>query len=113
VSDDQREIAVERGTEAGRDLPCAERFASLLYDQSRATPNFDPGTLGKGDLAKDYLSIERIDPGALYFAGGIGPLNVSEQASTLAEVGGGVNITLARISRAWFVVEVNNVYSMK
>jgi len=112
VSDDEREIAVDRGTEAARDLPRAEHLASLLYDQSRAAPDFDPGALGNGDLVEDYLMIDRIEPGALYFAGGIGPLGVSEQASALAEVGWGVNITLARISGAWFVVEVGNVYSM-
>ena len=112
VSDDEREIAVDQGTEAARDLPRAERLASLLYDQSRATPNFDPGALGKGDLVEDYLMIDRIEPGALYFAGGIGPLAVSEQASELAEVGWGLNITLARITSIWWVVEVGNVYPM-
>jgi len=112
VSDDEREIAVDRGTEAARDLPRAERLASLLYDQSRATPNFDPGALGKGDLVEDYLMIDRIEPGALYFAGRIGPLRVSEQASALAEVGWGVNVTLARTAGEWFVVEVGNVYPM-
>jgi hypothetical protein len=112
VSDDEREIAFEHGTEAARDLPRAERLANLLYDQSRAAPDFDPGDLGSGDLIEDYLVIERIEPDALYFAGGIGPLRVSKQASALAEVGWGVNATLARISGAWFVVEVGNVYSM-
>ena len=56
--------------------------------------------------------IDRIEPGALYFAGGIGPLAVSEQASELAEVGWGLNITLARITSIWWVVEVGNVYPM-
>jgi hypothetical protein len=112
VSDDEREIAVDQGTEGARDLPRAERLASLLYDQSRATPNFDRGALGKGDLVEDYLMIDRIEPGALYFAGGIGPLAVSEQASELAEVGWGLNITLARITSIWWVVEVGNVYPM-
>jgi hypothetical protein len=41
--------------------------------------------------------INRIEPGALYFAGGIGPLAVSERASELADVGWGVIATLARI----------------
>ena len=56
--------------------------------------------------------IDRIEPGALYFAGGIGPLAVSEQASELAEVGWELNITLARITSIWWVVEVGNVYPM-
>lgn len=111
VSDAERDLAVEQGTGAARDLPRAERLANLLYDQSRSTPSFDPGQLGKGDLIEDYLMIERIESGALFFAGAVGPLAVSEKASALAEVGWGVNITLARLKGAWRVVEVGNVYS--
>lgn len=55
MSNDEREIAVDRGTEAVRDLPRAERLASRLCDQSRTTPNFVPGALSKGDLVEDYL----------------------------------------------------------
>jgi hypothetical protein len=112
MSDDERELAVDQGTDAARDLPRAERLANLLYDQSRAAPDFDPGALGEGDLVEDYLMIERVEPGALYFAGGIGPITVSEQVSAFAEVGWGVNITLARITNTWWVVEVGNVYPM-
>ena len=36
-----RDGAIERGTRAGRDLPRAERLASLLDKQSRATPAVD------------------------------------------------------------------------
>ncbi|MDA8072340.1 MAG: hypothetical protein M0Z82_12285 [Actinomycetota bacterium] len=112
VSDDEREIAVEQGTEAARDLPRAERLASLLYDQSRSTPPFDPDALSQNDYVENYLVIERIEPGALHFGRGIGPLPVTEQASALAEVGWGVNITLARIKGCWHAVEVGNVYPM-
>ncbi len=112
VSDDEAQIAVDRGTDAARDLPRAERLANLLHDQSRAVPDFDPAALDKEDLVEDYLMIERIEPGALYFDGGIGPLAVSEQASGLAEVGWGVNITLVRITSTWWVAEVGNVYPM-
>jgi hypothetical protein len=51
---------------------------------------------------------ERIEPGALHFVGGNGPLAVSEQALELAEVGSGANITLGRITSTWWVVEVGN-----
>ncbi len=112
VSDDERELAVGQVAHAARNLPRAERLARLLYNQSRAAPDFDPGALGKGDLVEDFLVIERVAPGALYFAGGIGPLAVSEQASALAEVGWGVSITLARITGTWWVAEVGNVYSV-
>ncbi len=112
VSDEEAQIAGDRGTDAARDLPRAEHLANLLHAQSRAVPDFDPAALDKEDLIEDYLMIERIEPGALYFDGGIGPLAVSEQASELAEVGWGVNITLVRITRTWWVTEVGNVYPM-
>jgi hypothetical protein len=81
VSADEREHAVEQGGRAARKLPRAERLANLLYDQSRSTPSFDADALGPNDLVEDYLVIQRVEPGALYFSGGIGPLKVSTQAS--------------------------------
>lgn len=66
--------------------------------------------LGRNDLVEDYLVIERVEPGKLYFSRGIDPLEVSEPASELAQVGWGVNATVARLNRTWRVVEVGNVY---
>ncbi len=110
VSADEREDAVEQGAQASRGLPRAERLANLLYEQSRSTPSFDPDTLGPKDLIEDYLVIQRVEPGALYFSGGIGPLEVSTRASGLARVGWGVNAALARLNKTWRIVEVGNVY---
>jgi hypothetical protein len=111
VGPEEREEAVEQGTRAARNLPRAERLANLLYEQSRSTPPFDADALGPKDLVEDYLVIQRVEPGALYFYGGIGPLEVSERASELAQVGWGVSATLARLDKTWRVVEVGNVYS--
>jgi hypothetical protein len=110
VSADEREDAVEQGAQASRDLPRAERLATLLFELSRSTPPFDAEALDVKDLVEDHLVIERVESGALYFYGGIGPLEVSKQASELARVGWGVNATLARLSKTWRVVEVGNVY---
>lgn len=112
VSGEERGIAVERGTDAARDLPRAERLAALLYDQSRHTPAFDPEDHGEADFVEDYLMIDRVEPGALYFAGGIGPVVVPEKACALAEVGWEVNISLVRLDGTWRVIEVGNVYPM-
>jgi len=110
VSADEREDGVEQGGRAARNLPRAERLANLLYEQSRSTPDFDADAIGSKDLVEDYLVIERVEPGKLYFSGGIGPLEVSTRASELAQVGWGVNATLARLNKTWRVVEVGNVY---
>jgi hypothetical protein len=110
VSAEERAGAVEQGVRSARDLPRAERLANSLYAQSRTTPAFDPTALGPRDLIEDYLVIEKVEPGKLYFTGGIGPLTVSTRASNLAEVGWGVNATLVRLAKTWRVVEVGNVY---
>jgi hypothetical protein len=110
VSAQERAVAVEQGVHSARDLPRAERLANSLYAQSRTTPAFDPAALSPRDLIEDYLVIEKVEPGKLYFTGGIGPLTVSTRASDLAEVGWGVNATLVRLAKTWRVVEVGNVY---
>jgi hypothetical protein len=108
----ERDRAVDRGSEAARNLPRAERLANLLYEQSLATPPLDdrhggPRDTAGGDLP---LEIERVEPGRLFFAGGVGPLRVSRQASDLARPGWEVSITLARLRGTWQVTEVGNVY---
>lgn len=110
VSDEERQIAVEQGIEAARDLPRAERLATLLYEQARSTPAFEPDDLDEADFVEDYLMIDRVEQGALYFEGVVGPVAVSEKACTLAEAGWGVDISLARLGGSWQVVEVGNVY---
>ncbi len=111
ASADAAQVAAERGARAARDLPRAERLASLLYEQSRATADFDPAQLAEADLVEDYLVIDRVERGKLYFADGTGPVPISAQAAELAEPGWAVSITLARLGRIWKIVEVGNVYS--
>lgn len=56
VDDDQRDLALDRGTDAARDLPRTELLAKLLYQQSRRTPSFDWDTLGEvAELDLDRL----------------------------------------------------------
>jgi len=116
VDDDQRDLALDRGSDAARDLPRAERLANLLYQQSRRTPAFDQDALAPGDLVEDQFVIDRVELGALYFAGfltsvdTVGPVKVDQKASALAQVGWRVTLTLARLRGAWTIVEVGNVY---
>ncbi len=112
VNEAERDAARDEGGQAARDLPRAEQLANLLYDQSRSALAFDPDVLGEDSIVEGCLTIERIEPGALYFADGIGPVAVSEQASALAEVDWDVNITLAHVDGAWRVLEVGNVYPL-
>lgn len=110
ISEDERADAVERGGDAARELPRADRLGELLHDEMAKTPPFDHEDVPDEDWVEDFLAIERVEPGALWFEGGIGPVRVSRKASDLAEVGWGVNVVLARLRGEWRIVELGFVY---
>ena len=103
------ETAVERGADAGCDLPKAEKLSRLLFEQAQRS-TIHPGALDDDDYVEDYLMIERVDPGALWFEGEIGPVKVPKAASDPARPGWSVNIVLGRAGDTWQVLEVGNVY---
>jgi hypothetical protein len=111
IDDDALAIALDRGGDAARDLPKADKLATLLMDLAQRSPRIDdPDAVADDDWVEDYLQIERVEPGALWFGGGVGPLKVPKQASALAQVGWSANMVLARIRGEWRLVEVGNVY---
>lgn len=101
--------AIERAETAAHDLPRAGRLGELLADLTDAAP---AGLEGLPDdcFVEDYLPIERVEPGALWFEGGIGPLAVPEAVSELAQVGWEVNVVMARTASGWRLLEVGCVY---
>jgi hypothetical protein len=92
--------AAERGREAARELPKAEKLAQLLFERSRAV-RIDADELGDEDYVEDYLMIDKVEPGALWFEGGIGPVTVPKTASNIAQPGWSVNISLGRAAGTW------------
>lgn len=111
IDEDAAEIAAERGADAVRELPRAGRLSRLLYELSRRSPVIsDSDSIADDDWVEDYLMIEKVEPGRLWFEGEIGPLEVPKPASDLAQEGWTVNIVLARIKGRWYVREVGNVY---
>ena len=103
------DIAVERGADAARDLPKAEKLSRLLFDQSRTT-TIDVDALDDDDYVEDYLTIDRVEPGELWFEGGIGPVKVTKAVSDIAQPSWSVNIVLGRVNNVWHLLEVGNVY---
>jgi hypothetical protein len=104
-------VAVGMASEATRDLPRAERLARQLEEVRRT--RLDPATLDAlddEDYIEDYLMIERVEPGALWFEGRIGSVPVPESAAELAQPGWSITLTLARSAGRWHIVEVGNVY---
>lgn len=101
--------AVERGTSAARDLPSAERLSRLLFDQAQREVEDDRDVAGD-DIVEVYFTIERVEPGALWLTGDIGPVEVSKEASSLAQPGWSLYLVVARSGRGWRVLESGNVY---
>jgi hypothetical protein len=104
--------AKERAHDAGSDLPKAEKLASLLDDLAERS-NVDVHGLADEDYIEDYLTITRVEPGELWFAGvggEIGPLEVGRAISRIASPGWSVNVVMGRVRGRWQVVEVGNVY---
>jgi hypothetical protein len=110
ISEEEQEDAVERGGAAARELPRADRLGSLLHEVMERTPPFDPEEIPQEDWIEDFLTIERVEPGELWFEGGIGPVRAPKPASDLAQVGWGVNIVLAKLRGEWRIVELGFVY---
>jgi hypothetical protein len=102
-------VASELGADASRDLPRSERLGSILFEQADRA-DIDLDALDDDDVVEDYLTIERVEPGALWFEHGIGPVGVPKAASDLAQPGWSASITLARVKGKWQVVEIGNVY---
>ncbi len=101
--------AVERSASAARDLPKAERMSRLLYEQAQRTAKDDRHD-AEDDIVEDYFTIERVEPGTLWFTGGIGPVHVDTAASSLATPGWWVYLVLGQSARGWQVLEAGNVY---
>lgn len=110
ISAEQAADAADRGAAATHDLPRAERLGTLLYEEAQRLPDFDPADVPDEHVIEDYLAIERVEPGALWFEGDVGPVPVPTEASDLAEPGWSVNIVLVRLRGRWHVAEVGFVY---
>jgi hypothetical protein len=111
LNDDDVETGTERATGASRDLPRAEKLSRLLSEQSRRS-NLDARELNDDDYVEDYLTIERVEAGALWFGDGVGSVKVTTAISDLAEAGWSVSLVLGRSGeqKPWQILEVGNVY---
>lgn len=102
--------AADHAAEAARDLPKAEKLSRLLYEHALRSIDIDVDEVDDGDFIEDFLMIDRVEPGLLWFEGGIGPVKVPRAASALARPGWALSISLARSRGQWRLIEVGNVY---
>jgi hypothetical protein len=110
IDDQSAEDASERASEASRDLPIADRLGMMLHDVAARAPEIDPEQVADQDWVEDYLQITDVQPGRIWFEGGIGPIIVPRKASDLARPGWSLFITAARTTNAWHLLEVGFVY---
>jgi hypothetical protein len=109
--DDQTAVeASGHAREAARDLPIADRLATLLDEVTERAPEIDPDTVAAEDWVEDYLEIADVEPGQIWFDGGVGPIAVPRKTSDLARPGWSASITAARIAGRWHLIEVGTVY---
>jgi hypothetical protein len=102
--------ACVRAREASRDLPIADRLGMLLHDVTDHAPDIDPDEVAEEDWVEDYLEIIAVEPGKIWFDGGVGPVAVPCKASDLARPGWSAFVTAARIGPSWHLLEVGVVY---
>jgi hypothetical protein len=96
---------------AGRDLPASTRLTALLGDIAVFDPlSFSIPEPPSGEVIEDLLMIERVEPGALWFAGGIGPLAVPSEASELAKPGWALWAAIERCDDSVRLLEHGVVY---
>jgi hypothetical protein len=110
IDDQTAEDAGDQAREAARDLPMADRLATLLDDVTDRAPEIDPDTIADEDWVEDYLEIADVEPGKIWFDRGVGPIAVPRKASDLARPGWSAAITAARIAGRWHLIAVGNVY---
>jgi len=102
--------AAERGRDAARDLPKAEKLASLL----RAFA--DGRERGRqGDEIEDHFRLTRLGPGTIWVEAMVdgrelGPIKISEEIRRRCRVGWTISGVVGRAGRTWRLVEAWNVY---
>jgi len=93
------------------DLPKVEELSELLYDEGirNSIYNYD-------EFEEEYFVITSIKKGELWLESfsaenkKVGPVKVSNEISSLAQVGWNVYLVLGQSGGSWFIIESGNVY---
>ena len=110
IGQDTAEAASDLAHDAARDLPTADRLGMLLHDVTDRAPDIDPDQIADEDWVEDYLEITDVEPGKIWFEGGVGPITVPRKASDLARPGWSAFITAANLAGRWRLIEVGPGY---
>lgn len=66
--------------------------------------------IAEENCLQDHLAISDVEPGRIWFEGGVGPIAVPHQASDLARPGWSAFVTAARTAGSWQLLEIGFVY---
>ena len=105
------EMSSDHARHAARDLPLADRLGRLLHDVADRAPEIDIDAISEEDWVQDHLVISDVEPGRIWFEGGVGPIAVPHQASDLARPGCSAFVTAARTAGSWQLLQVGFVYN--
>ena len=115
IGEEDARDGAERGAEAARLLPMADRAAQILAEAGDMF--FDPSDLPDKDYMEfDHYTITKMEPGKLWLEGFVsgegvvGPIAVPRKATDLLQVDWDISCALARLRGRWRLVEVANVY---
>ena len=110
IEPDAAESASLQARESARTLPAAERLGSLLQGVAAQAPEIDVDDVDDEDWVEEQLMVSEIETGRNWFEGDVGPFDVPERASDLAQPGWMVFIVAARVKKRWHLLEVGSVY---
>jgi hypothetical protein len=96
--------------DAARDLALADRLGRLLRDVADRAPEIDVDAISEEDWVQDHLVISDVEPGRIWFEGGVGPIVVPHHASDLARPGCSAFVAAARTAGSWQLLHVGFVY---
>ncbi len=119
IPEEEAQMGAEKGADAVRDLPQAERAAGILFGTT-ADLAIDPNDLADEDYREfDHFTIGKLEPGKLWlelFEGRkrhlYGPIPVPNSATKLLREGWDISCSLGRVRGKWRMVEVGNVYPL-
>jgi hypothetical protein len=87
-----------------------QRTRDSYPDRRVGASEVDVDALAEDDWVEDHLAISDLEPGRIWFEGGVGPIAVPRKASDLARAGWSAFVTAARTDGTWRLLEVGFVY---
>jgi hypothetical protein len=109
VKSDDADVAIEKGSDAARDLPAAEKLSTLLYDLTA-------GRLEPRDSdIEGRFSITKVEPGRIWLQDeddgeNYGPILLTEKVTKLCRVGWIISGAVRKSGNRCVLVEAFQVY---